>query len=334
MNARSRGVGCRVSQPRADLLDTRPDLEIARRAAEQWGVLSMAELRDCGLSRQAVQARASIGRLHRLYRGVYAVGHPNPPLEGRFIAAVKACGTGAVLSHYSAAALHGFVSWDDRYPEVTVIGSATRVHPRLRVHRTGELAAKDLTWQERIPLTSPARTLADLAGSLDDRSLRRAIRQAQSLRRVQLSQLADVIGRLGRRRGVRRLAEVIATGSAPTRSELEDLVLDLVLNGGLAHPDVNVPLMLDRRLVVPDFRWPAQRLVLEADGAAWHDHRLAREDDAERQALLEAHGERVVRVTWKQAVSQPRQTLVRLRAAGAPDEWSARNRRHRRPASI
>jgi predicted transcriptional regulator of viral defense system len=329
MSAAPEAFECRVSPRRTDLIDTRPDREVARRAAEQWGVLSTAELMDCGLSRHALHARATNGWLHRLYRGVYAVGHPNPSLEGRFIAAVRACGDGAVLSHYSAGALHGFVKWDDRYPEVTVTGNATRRHPRLRVHRTGELAGADVCWHRRIPLTSPARTLADLAGSLNDRSLRRAVRQAQSLRRVQISELVEVISRLGRRRGVRRLAHVIATGPAPTRSELEDLVLDLMLSGGLAHPDVNVPLMLDQQRVVPDFRWPTSRVVVEADGAAWHDHRLAREDDAERQALLEAHGERVVRVTWKQVVSQPRQTLVRLRAAGAPEAKSGPKRRCR-----
>ena len=70
--------------------------------------------------------------------------------------------------------------------------------------------------------------------------------------------------------------------------------------------------------MIPDFRWPDERLVVEADGAAWHDDRLAREDDAERQALLEASGERVVRVTWAQAVGRRAQTLERLRAAGAP----------------
>ena len=70
--------------------------------------------------------------------------------------------------------------------------------------------------------------------------------------------------------------------------------------------------------MIPDFRWPDRRLVVEADGAAWHDDPLAREDDAERQAILEAHGERVVRVTWRQAVVRPAQTLARIRAAGAP----------------
>ena len=89
-------------------------------------------------------------------------------------------------------------------------------------------------------------------------------------------------------------------------------MLDLIARGGFETPDVNEPITLGGRRVVPDFRWPAQRLVIEADGAAWHDHRLAREDDAERQAILEAHGERVVRVTWAQATGRPAQTLARL----------------------
>jgi very-short-patch-repair endonuclease len=120
------------------------------------------------------------------------------------------------------------------------------------------------------------------------------------------------------RRGTAKLARIIATGPAPTRSELEDAVLDLILHGGLQHPHVNVPLSINGRRVIPDFRWPEQRLVIEADGATWHDDRIAREDDAERQALLEAHGEQVVRVTWEQAIRRRKQTLARIRAAGVP----------------
>jgi hypothetical protein len=281
-------------------------------------VLSIAELRECGLPKQAVAVRVRNGWLHPLYRGVYAVGHSNPPLEGCFIAAVKACGEGAVLSHFSAAALHGFVQWDDRYPEVTVAGSTTRRHRQLRVHRTAALSAPDVSRHRGIPITSPARTLADLATVLDYRSLRRAVRQAQSLRRVQLRDLVDVVGRLGHRRGVSNLKRILATGPAPTRSELEDIVLDLILKAGFRRPDINAPLRIKGRRVVPDFRWPERRLVVEADGAAWHDSKLSREDDAERQALLEAHGERVLRVTWKQAVSRPGETAARIRAAGAP----------------
>jgi hypothetical protein len=258
------------------------------------------------------------GRLHPVHRGIYAVGHVNLPLEGRLLAAVKACGPGAVLSHYSAAALWGFVDWDDRIPEVTVVGTSTRSHRGVRVHRTSQLERRDTFRHRGIPVTSPAWTLMDLASALDYRRLRRAARQAQSLRRVSIPQLVDILGRLRARRGSRKLARIVATGPAPTRSELEDAVLDLILRGGLAHPQVNEALRRSGRRVVPDFRWPGQHLVVEADGAAWHDNQLAREDDAERQALLEAHGERVLRVTWDQAIARPGQTLARIRAAGAP----------------
>jgi uncharacterized protein DUF559/putative AbiEi antitoxin of type IV toxin-antitoxin system len=301
-----------------DKSDTRPDVLVARRAADAWGVLSLDELFACGLSRNAVSERVRGGRLHRIHCGVYAVGHTNVTLEGRFLAAVKACGPGAVLSHVSAAALWGFVPWDDRYPEVTVFGTSPRTHRGLRVHRTCRLERRDITRREGIPVTAPARTLLDLAAVLDYPRLRRAARQAQSLMRVNIPQLVEILGRLGARRGARKLARVVATGPAPTRSELEDAVLDLMLRGGLAHPDVNVALWLSGCRTVPDFRWPEHRLVVEADGAAWHDNQLAREDDAERQALLEAHGERVLRVTWDQAIVRPGQTLSRIRAAGAP----------------
>jgi very-short-patch-repair endonuclease len=308
----------RVCQPHADKVDTRPDVLVARRAADAWGVLSLDELAACGLSRDAVMKRVRNGRLHPLHRGVYAVGHVNLPLEGRFLAAVKACGHGAVLSHRSAAALWGFLDWDDRYPEVTVFGASRNVHHGIRIHRTTALDPHDTTHHKGIPLTSPARTLLDLATILDHRPLRRAVREAQSRQRVNLRQIAEVLGRHHRRRGSARLARIIATGPAPTRSELEDAVLDLILRRGLVRPDVNVPLIIRGRRVIPDFRWPGQRLVVEADGAAWHGDRLAREDDAERQALLEAHGERVLRVTWEQAIARPGQTLSRIRAAGAP----------------
>jgi len=291
---------------------------VARRAAHAWGVLSLDELRACGLSRDAVAVRVRAGRLHPRHRGVYAVGHANPPLEGRFLAAVKACGTGAVLSHRSAAALWGFVAWEERYPEVTVVGTVTRVHPGIRVHRTTAWHRDDVTRHLGLPVTSPPRTLLDLASVMDSRPLRRAVREAQSRRRVNVPQLVDLLARIGPRRGTRALRRIVATGPAPTRSELEDAVLDLILRGGLERPDVNVALVLGGRRVIPDLRWPHRHLVVEADGAAWHDSRLAREHDAERQALLEAHGERVLRVTWRQAVAAPAQTLSRIRAAGAP----------------
>lgn len=281
-------------------------------------MLSVAELRECGLTNKAVWVRARNGRLHRIHRAVYAVGHPSLPLEGRFLAAVKACGEGAVLSHLAAAALWGIVPWEERAIDVTVASLGTRRHRGVRVHRTCWLERRDVRTRDHIPVTSPARTLLDLASVLEPRGLRRAVRQAQSLRRVNIRQLVDLLGRSGTRRGVRRLARLVADGPAPTRSDLEDVVLDLILRGGFKRPDNDEPLILAGRRVVPDFRWPERRLVVEADGAAWHDNKLAREDEAERQALLEAHGERVIRVTWDQAIVRPAETLARLGAAGAP----------------
>jgi very-short-patch-repair endonuclease len=283
-------------------VDNRPDVAIAERAAQQWGVLSLHELLQCGVSDAGVKRRLQSGHLHRIYRGVYAVGHPNIPLQGRFLAATKACGPTAVLSHYSAAALWGLVDWDDRHPDVTVPGTTTRTHKRLRVHRSRTLRREDVTRRQGIPVTTPARTIRDLSSKLPYKTLRRAARQALSLKLV----------------APHHLPVRIAGTIAPTRSELEDAVLDLIVEHGLQPPDVNKPLYIQGRRVVPDFRWPAQRLVVEADGAKWHDNPIAREDDAERQAILEAYGERVVRVTWEQAIRRRRQTIARLVKAGAP----------------
>jgi hypothetical protein len=292
---------------------------VARLASNQWGIVDLDELRRCGLTSKAVMARVRAGHLHPLYKRVFAVGHTKLTEQARILAAVKACGSGSFASLHAAGELSGrIVRLGDRRPDVTVLGATTRRHEGIRVHRTMRLDLRDVTRVQGIPATTPARTLVDLAGVLPYAALRRATREAQAQRLVALPQLVETLARLRPCRGAANLAKILATGPAPTRSELEDVVLDLILRGGIAHPDVNVPLTIGGRRIVPDFRWPEQRLVVEADGAKWHDGELAREDDAERQALLEAAGERVVRVRWEQAVCREAQTLVRVRAAGAP----------------
>ena len=242
------------------------------------------------------------------------MGHANITSEGRFLAAVKACGPTAILSHFSAAALYGLVRWDDRFPEVTVPERRPR---SIAASACTEPPSLDATRHKGIPITTPARTLIDLAATFDYRALRRAVREAQR-NLVTIPQILETLDRLGPRPGIANLTKILATGHAPTRSELEDAVLDLILKAGFQRPDVNQPIRLQGRRIVPDFRWPDQHLVIEADGAEWHDDRLTREDDAERQAILEAHGERVIRVTWAQAIAHRTQTLERIRAAGAP----------------
>jgi very-short-patch-repair endonuclease len=233
------------------------------------------------------------------------------------LAAVKACGQGSVLTRLSSAVHDGMIEWEDRWPEVLVLGPNKPAHPGIIVHRTAYLPPEHVTVHRGIPITTAERTLLDLAGVLPAHRLRRAVRQAQFLKLTTVGSLTAALNGPGPRRGRAKLARIIATGAAPTQSELEDAVLDLLLRNGFAHPLVNEPLFIDGRRIVPDLRWPEQRLVIEADGPH-HDDPLARADDLERQRLLEASGDCVLRVTWEQAIARQRETLRRIAAAGAP----------------
>jgi hypothetical protein len=183
-----------------------------------------------------VRVRTRSGRLHRIHRGVYAVGHAALTQRARFRAAVMACGEGAVLG--------------------------------IRVHRVRRLDVRDTTKRHGIRVTSAARTLLDLADSFTPRAVRRAVRQAQAEQLVNLKQIADVLTRANGRRGARELASIVAAGPAATRSEAEDIVLDFVIKSHLRHPDVNEELIIDSRRVYPDLRWRTRRHPTRADARA------------------------------------------------------------------
>jgi very-short-patch-repair endonuclease len=300
-----------------DEVTPRADVEVSRLAARQHGVVTAAQLRACGLVPQSIAYRVSIGRLHPLHRGVYAVGHAAVTRDGCYLAAVKACGRGAVLCARSGGALVNIIEWEDRYPDVLVLGETVPRHPRINGHRTSYLPAEHVATVRGIPVTTAERTLLDLAAVLPERRLRRAVRKAQFLQLTTVGSLVAVLHGPGPVRGRKKLAKIIGTEAAPTQSELEDAVLDLILRGGFAHPTVNAPLYAAGRRIVPDFCWPEQRLVIEADGPH-HDDPLERAADRERQAILEAHGYRVIRVTWEQAIAHPTATLRRIAEAGAP----------------
>ncbi len=281
------------------LLIDRIDARIARVASGQWSIIDIGELRACGLSRQAVWKRVQAGRLFVRHRGVFAVGHDNVPLEGVFLAAVKACGWGAVLSHYSAAVLWEFLPWDFRHPEVTA--PTLRRRPGIQTHRAEDIKR---VYRKGIPVTTPLRTLIDLAGStLPDTPLRRAVNEALNRGLIKPHEII-----LSGHRGARRLRALLAD-AAPTRNEFEDAVHALL--NGLPKADVN---QREGRYF-PDFRWPEQRLILEADGERFHGHILARADDKARQAVLEADGWRVERTTWKQLVREPAKLRSRMEEA-------------------
>ena len=288
----------RVAQPEVVKVDAR----LAQRAARQWSIVDLDDLRACGLSQQAVTKRIRAGRLYRFHRGVYAVV-PNPPLEGCFLAAVKACGPGAALSHYAAAALYGWVKWDGRTIEVTA--PTNRRHPHIRTHRSRDVTR---VYVKGIPVTTPAQTVIDLSAETRLKPLRRAVNEALNQRRIRPS---DLVTR--DHRGAARLRAILAT-AAPTRNEYEDLVLVTLHLHGIPPPLVN----RRRGAYVPDFEWRAERLILEADSVRYHEHLLARADDDARQAVLEAEGFTVLRTTWREVTTRPDRVVARVRAALRP----------------
>jgi hypothetical protein len=259
-------------------------------------VLDVHELRECGLSGNAIQSRVESGLLYPFYRGVYGWGHAKLSLEGCWLAAVKACGREAVLSHFSAACLWCLLKWDYRDPQVTALNP--RRHDGIRAHRSDRI---ERTFHKGIPVTPPLRTLIDLSSMLPFKQLRRAVNEALNQRLVKPHELVTA-----NHRGARKLRAVVASG-APTRNEFEDLVLFLI--GELPKPLVNEPLLGYE----PDFLWPDHKLILEADGRTTHDQLLARADDKHRQRHLEQNGYRVLRTTWRQATTQPTKLQARLR---------------------
>lgn len=278
-------------------LDT-ADAGIARIAARQHGVVTVSQLEAAGLTRYTVAKRARKGSLHRIHRGVYAVGHSALSLHGRFMAAVLACGEGAVLSHTSAAVLWELLKPLDGPVHVSTPSTSGRSRRQgIHLHRAPSLAEPSpspsylqqeggrggrlqTTHRHNIPVTTVERTLEDLMRTslLPPHLLRRAIRQAE---------LAGY-----------RLDAVV---SDRTRSDLESLFLALVERYDLPHPEVNVKL---GRWTV-DFLWRGERLVVETDFWGYHRGSVAFYADGERDLDLRSAGYAVLRFTDRQLEAEP-----------------------------
>jgi predicted transcriptional regulator of viral defense system len=273
---------------------------IAALARRQHGVVTKAQLRELGLADRTIERRVSAGRLHRLHRGVFAVGHPLLAVEGHWMAAVLACGRGALLSHRSAAALWGLRPDNRGRIDVTSPTNAGRRRPGIDLHRARSLGRHDQSQQRGIPCTSVARTLLDLADALDRRQLERACNQAEVLQLLRVHELEAALARRGRRAAL--LGQVLEARTRDvTRSVLEERFLALCRAAGLPPPRCNVWIPQPASAAVEvDFLWPAQRLIVETDGRAFHATRQAFERDRRRDQRLMLAGYRVVRFTWAQ----------------------------------
>jgi very-short-patch-repair endonuclease len=273
------------------------DREIARLAGPRGGVVARRELLALGVSARAIGRRVEAGRLYVIHRGVYAVGHPDLTWTGHAHAAQLAVGAG-VASSFSSAGIALRVLPAGHGPQhVTAIGRVPRSRPGIVVHSAREL---DVIVVDGLRVTTPARTLLDLASVLDHAALDRALGEAQVLKLVTEAGLRAQLRRHPSHHGARALARALGT-AAPTRSELERRFLSIIDRAGLPRPRTNVRI---GRFEVDAF-WPDERVIVEADGWASHGPRPAFERDRARDAELHARGYVVLRFTWRQITEEP-----------------------------
>lgn len=284
------------------------DVALAELAERQHGVATVRQMEALGLSPSGVRKRAAARRLYRVHRAVYAVGRRDLTLEGHRMAAVLACGPGALLSHRAAAAHQGLRPDRRRLTDVTVPGRrGARARAGIEAHVTQTLAGEDAVVHDGIPCTSVARTLVDLGDVVGRRDVERAVEQAEALRVFDGDAVEGALARAGPRRGAGVLRELLQKWADPglTASELEERFLSLCRAAALPQPAVNAWIPLDDGMVRADFLWRANGLVIETDGRATHATREAFESDRRRDQRLMLAGFRVVRFTWRQVTGQP-----------------------------
>jgi very-short-patch-repair endonuclease len=274
-------------------------------AARQHGVVARRQLLRIGLGEDAIDHRLSSGRLGKIERGVYALGHQELRREGRVLAAVLAIGDHVVLSHRSAAALWGLRPWSGAFVEITRRGpGGTLRRPGRIQHRSADLPSSEITIERGVPTTTVARTLLDLAAVVPAHHLRRAVERSDQAELFDLREVRSVIdahpSRPGRRALTTLLADVHAHGQTHTRSDLEAIVLQLCLDHHLPRPQVN---RYDGTRE-SDFRWPAHRLIVEVDSWTFHGRtRRAFDADRARDRALLGDGWRVARFTDRQILA-------------------------------
>jgi len=270
-----------------------------------------------GVGNCAIGRLVAAGLLIPLHRGIYALGHRRLRIEWRWLAAVLAAGPGAVLSHRDAAALHGMRKPPESGKVTVTTPARARSTPTLWVHGRRRLAAEDATTVRGIPVTSPARTLVDIAGMLTAGQLaatlgetdRRGLLDVAAVDRA----LRRTTGRHGRghRRLLAALDDHVGAGTTLVASELEERFLDLVLDAGLPRPLLNVPVAGVR----VDALWPEQRLVVELDGWAHHKERQAAAWDREKTNRLQLAGYDVLRFMHGDLVHGPGHVAGAIRIA-------------------
>ena len=282
------------------------EMDLAGVAAAQRGLVTRAQLVGLGLSPKAIECRMRGGWLHRIHRGVFAVGNPALPPFGAETAALLYAGEGAALSHEGAAA-----SWalpaHPSFVDITVIGRRVRPQPGLRPHVVKALDLRDVTIHAGLPVTTPARTLIDCAGrrGIDD-----LLNEARVQKLVTNDALYAAMDRCPGRAGVARVRARLAAEQGPAfdRSRSERILRRMIEEGGMPWPHFNTYVLGFE----VDAYWPRHGVLVEVDGHDSHDHWAAFERDRRRDQTLTAAGYVVIRVTWHQLLDETLGVAVRL----------------------
>jgi predicted transcriptional regulator of viral defense system len=298
-----------LEQTRA--LDTR----IRHLAEKQHGVVARQQLEALGVGRGSLEKRLLAGGLLRLYPGVYAVGHLVLSREARWMAAVLACGPGAVLSHRSAAALWGMLNPGSHAIEVT---TPRKSRSRGAIHRHFAVLPADETTTERgIPVTTVPRTLFDLAATSSADVVEHALRESEYRRLHDRLSLPDLLARYPRRRGAPTVREALRRRrdlpAGRVRSWLELEFLPFLRRNGLPRPQLNVWLEVGGRWIQVDCLWSG-KAVVELDGFAAHGTRTAFREDRARDRRLRVAGYEVTRIAPEQFEAEPEEIATDLRA--------------------
>jgi len=305
----ARGVPEEASDISTDLPGPPRDAAIGELAARQHGVVSLGQLKLVGLSASAVRDRVHAGRLYRIHRGVYAVGHERLTGHGRTMAAVLAYGPHAMASHRAAGGLHGLRQDNSAKTDISLPLQSARPRPGINAHASPSLRPSDVTKRHGIPCTTVARTLLDLADVVPRRQLERAVEQAEILRVFDLGALEDVLIRANGRRGAGVLRGVLADlddERGLTANDLEDRFLELCRAAGLPPPAVNRWIAIDDGPPIKaDFVWTTQRLIVETDGWGSHGTRQGFEHDRRRDQRARLAGWETVRFTRRQVLLDP-----------------------------
>jgi hypothetical protein len=284
------------------------DAAIAAVAGKQQGNITRAQLLDLGVGDGGIAWRVSIGRLFRVYRGVYSVGRRPITAQEWASAAVLACGSGAALSHGSAMTLWGYWRrWDKPY-EVTVVGD--RRTKGIRVHRSTTLQRRDVTKQLGIRVTTPAQTALDMSPRLSDKALKRVVNNMLHSLWANEDQFAETLARHPRAPGTKRIARLIGLDGTPTRSGWEDEFPIFCQKYGLPAPVMGQPLLG----YVADALFVEEKVIVELDSREFHMGAIPFEDDRDRDADMLAHSYVTVRVTEERLDERPDQEAHRLHA--------------------